>query len=752
MLRIIAGAFLALFTSLSFPSLALAQETLCGDEDFRPPHLVSPSISRGLVSPPPASIFLPFFDDFSKDQNLPDLALWDLLSPYTKVPKLSNQKGLHAPSKGVLTFDGADYYGVKYRTTLNAGEADVLQSKPIDLSAYSPSDSVMLSFFLQPGGLGDLPETQDSFIVWFGYVLDSTHVYTVFSDSLVYDTVKVDTFGYIQVAVDTFFDSTVIFVDSIVIDPCTQIPDTFPSTTVLTVIYDTIVQYITVLDSIYPLAGDSLVIDTIYINQIDSVVTDTIYTRKWVRAYARGGQLSAPGRFSPVVIPLLDSLFFEHPFMFKFTGNGSLNGELDLWHLDYVHLDANRSLGDTNYVDGTVVDLPLSLFGTYTAIPRKHFNADPNLISSNLPFVELANRDNISMNRSLGLKLSGPGLIGCDSLVGTLNLNGTITLAPNTWQDESLGFLTDQVINKDVTLELTACLGSMAGDNDLSNDTLKRYFRIDSLFAYDDGVADRPFGLNQPRGLAQRFSLPDPSRDTLTGVWINFSPLMYYNLTSQQSTCMDGQAFQLAIWTEVGGKPDTLFFSRLSGMTVNYGSELNQFIRYDLGSALKVPPVFYVGIIQSNEMPIGIGMDLNHDNSDKIFYQKLVNNTIAWVNTSFTGTLMIRPEFGTPPPLVGLYSPVKKPVVKTTLFPNPTQSDRFQIAFEGNEVLKKGDLRVFDLQGKLILSQKLAGNQRIYEITLPLGRGNGVYLVQLEGETQSARAVFSTQKLMVTGQ
>ena len=46
--------------------------------------------------------------------------------------------------------------------------------------------------------------------------------------------------------------------------------------------------------------------------------------------------------------------------------------------------------------------------------------------------------------------------------------------------------------------------------------------------------------------------------------------------------------------------------------------------------------------IIDNQM-LYIGMDLNTDNSDKIFY----NTGGSWVNTSYEGSLIIRPVFST---------------------------------------------------------------------------------------------------------
>ncbi|HYG49278.1 MAG TPA: hypothetical protein VD905_00170, partial [Flavobacteriales bacterium] len=75
------------------------------------------------------------------------------------------------PTLGVATFDGFDENGYPYDFSLpgSEGYADLLTSKPIDLGAHSPADSVYLSFFYQPEGYGETPEGEDSLILEINY-------------------------------------------------------------------------------------------------------------------------------------------------------------------------------------------------------------------------------------------------------------------------------------------------------------------------------------------------------------------------------------------------------------------------------------------------------------------------------------------------------------------------------------------------------------------------------------------------------
>lgn len=73
------------------------------------------------------------------------------------------------PTIGVATLDGLNDLGLPYNNTSNTtyGQADYLTSKPINLNGLSEADSVYLSFYYEPRGLGEFPDFKDSLIVEF---------------------------------------------------------------------------------------------------------------------------------------------------------------------------------------------------------------------------------------------------------------------------------------------------------------------------------------------------------------------------------------------------------------------------------------------------------------------------------------------------------------------------------------------------------------------------------------------------------
>ena len=116
--------------------------------------------------------FLPFFDDFSHSNVYPDSTKW------TDNSALVNDGfPLCPPNRNGVTLDVLDANGRVYDFAIsNAFVAEYLTSVRIRLDsimepeprALTPADSVYFSFYYQPQGNGNPPESQDSLVLQFG--------------------------------------------------------------------------------------------------------------------------------------------------------------------------------------------------------------------------------------------------------------------------------------------------------------------------------------------------------------------------------------------------------------------------------------------------------------------------------------------------------------------------------------------------------------------------------------------------------
>ena len=120
----------------------------------------------------PDSINLPFVEDFSYAGPFPDQNLW----LDNKVFINATMSG-SAPSVGVATFDAIDSNGKPYGTVGDTGTNDTLTSNYINLRDFvgtdgakrllGATDSVYMSFFLEPKGLSYAPDELDSMLLEF---------------------------------------------------------------------------------------------------------------------------------------------------------------------------------------------------------------------------------------------------------------------------------------------------------------------------------------------------------------------------------------------------------------------------------------------------------------------------------------------------------------------------------------------------------------------------------------------------------
>jgi hypothetical protein len=113
---------------------------------------------------------LPFFDDFSRQGIYPYHDLWE-----NNFVFINNSYAVNPPSFGVATFDAMNDTGAVYSHMSGFPSiADTLTSVSIRLdslfatnSTLSPADSLYLSFYIQPQGLGDSPQKGDSIVLQF---------------------------------------------------------------------------------------------------------------------------------------------------------------------------------------------------------------------------------------------------------------------------------------------------------------------------------------------------------------------------------------------------------------------------------------------------------------------------------------------------------------------------------------------------------------------------------------------------------
>lgn len=146
---------------LAFPVAGWAQEH-AGPLGANRAVITAP-VPAPLAKKTTSSLTLPFFDDFTGYDIFPEGSLW-----VDRQVFINNTMCVSPISRGVATFDALNEFGLPWDPTSNSNFrfTDSLTSQPINLSGYTPADSLYLSFFYQPQGMGFYPLPNDTFLVY----------------------------------------------------------------------------------------------------------------------------------------------------------------------------------------------------------------------------------------------------------------------------------------------------------------------------------------------------------------------------------------------------------------------------------------------------------------------------------------------------------------------------------------------------------------------------------------------------------
>ncbi|MES2589814.1 MAG: T9SS type A sorting domain-containing protein [Bacteroidota bacterium] len=440
---------------------------------------------------------------------------------------------------------------------------------------------------------------------------------------------------------------------------------------------------------------------------------------QWFHIWSVGG--SPVSDFKRVHIKLTDANYFKSAFQFRFKNYSGVSGGIDQFHVDYVHLRAGSGFQDTLFKDFALVYPLNTLLKDYTQVPWDHFKNNPSSKTANSLEVSLRNGSNVQENFGSGgnVAVSYQGVNeGNIPLLGQNLANGQINYLPFTFHqsqhDVSSSFdfssaKTGDFQEFDVTLSASAQFTNLP-----VNDSTTYKQRFYDSYAYDDGSAEAAFG---PTGTQARlaYKFIPYENDTLRGVKMRFV---------QSVNNVTNKLFLLSVWNDNNGKPgdviyeDNFLYPRQP--SYDYDDSLG-FTNYYFKDLQKLPinGTFYVGWRQLDETPLNIGFDWNIDNSDKIFYS--INNGVDWSNSSFDGSLLMRPIFATSLNKNLSVNEITKEEVIFNIYPNPSSDKLF---IETNQHDFSG-IDLFDLQGKLLYSS--SEFERSFEINHLI---NGIYIVK----------------------
>lgn len=440
---------------------------------------------------------------------------------------------------------------------------------------------------------------------------------------------------------------------------------------------------------------------------------------QWYRTWVVPGGFDTTG-FVEGKVMVNSTAFLKKGFQFRFGSYASTSGALDHWHLDYVRFRVNGGF-DTLYNDIAIAYPNFTILEDYTSVPWKHYKnyATPNdvmidtvkMIVRNNNVVDAIQPDTVGY---ISVDYQGANQwIDYQGSVGTGNWEVgnkqyDIFVSPFYTVDQ---FLHDTTVTLDCEIHLTGT----AVDNAYEiNDTSRIEVKFENYYAYDDGTAEAAYG---PTGTlaSLAYKIEPLESDSLLGVYIGFVPSV---------TDVSGYEFLLTVWDDDNGQPGNILYEDdpFDPRYPLYPYDKNGFRYYALQDSMKLylDGTFYIGWKQYDSQRLNIGMDLNRDNSDKIFYS--INNQNSWLGTVYEGSLLMRPVFDSDMNYVLGY-PERQPIqtFDFTLYPNPTNN---QLNIKG-DVEEIETIQVFDLAGHLVQSYS-----KRYSIDVTF-LNSGIYLMRI---------------------
>lgn len=463
-------------------------------------------------------------------------------------------------------------------------------------------------------------------------------------------------------------------------------------------------------------------------NEEDSLLLEfKTLNDNWLTVWAVPGFSQRPeATFTQVLIQLNDPFYFVSDFQFRFRNLGT-SGNNDHWHIDYVVLDVNRDINDTIRGDISVIGKPSRILKNYRSMPwrqfvdhqedeleenfkifyRNNFNTDRNMqfiYSVEEKFFQTA-IDNFSLSLSPFTSFSN-----FFQEYPTSNF-APLTFAPPNEEDSVL------IVVKQFLTEIPS------SPSFISNDTSALEVPFFNYLAYDDGTAEKGYGLEGPglKKFAYEFHLNKP--DSLQAIQIHFT-----HINRDASNLL----FSLFIWKSINfstGEEDTLYQKDfLKPLRVD---TINGFASYVLDSALYLDAgSFFIGWQQTDLQNAQIGLDIQNSARSKIHI--FANG--SWITSAVEAAPMIRPVLGKK--VNFLFTSIaekNKNENSFVLFPNPAKNMlNLKFAEPLNEPVY---LQIFDLSGHTIHSQiQIYENNSISIGHLPSGtyfitaKSNSLYI------------------------
>ncbi len=450
---------------------------------------------------------------------------------------------------------------------------------------------------------------------------------------------------------------------------------------------------------------------------------------QWQSVWHVGGG-SIMDTFKLVLIPIVNEEWLVDGFQFRFLNYASVSSNYepswvsntDHWNIDYIKMDTARTYTDTLNNEAAFVENFTSMIDGFENVPWKHFKTNAaELMKDSLFYVF----NNTTLNTTLNIIRQCEVFDLSTNSLEYFEYNDNDNIDPQSTLEykQFLDYVFDSDEEDSVTFLIKGFLGTdFTSERNIYrwNDTIHYYQKFSNYYAYDDGTAEKGYGITGQNtaysSLAYQFT--PIVADTLYGVYIHFNQVMNEG---------NRKYFFLNVWADNDGIPGDTLYQKI-GVIPEYSDEINGFMYYALDTALFIDTTFYIGWTKTTDDMLNCGFDLNRVSNQHLFY----NVSGDWVNSAIEGALMVRPVLGSQPQVSNV--PQITQSQEFEIYPNPA-SNEFKISVFSDYNM----IQIFDASGKLVFSDDSKSEINISSLN------NGMYYVKLISETD----VYKTQKLLI---
>ena len=449
-------------------------------------------------------------------------------------------------------------------------------------------------------------------------------------------------------------------------------------------------------------------------------------------------------------ITINDAQFLHEDFQFRFRNYALRNGAVDLWHIDYIRLEAEEMTQSNR--DLAFTEFPSNILRDYTNAPWTHLQdeleVDFDLILTDIAIdvynhsinnISIADSEFLVNGISQGqtLRFKRQDLLSQDSSSQANITNGSHLFTNPVRGEFAFIFRNEfQTSDKvDIQVDYSFIQNNTEPLATQGNNQVSRTFELSNYYAYDDNSAESAYFIGTGGQVAVKFT--NYKADLLQAVRLQIPRIVGGDLS--------GSNFTLKVWVEnLNTEPiyEAPFTKPL--FIDEFVDSLQAFTTYILrdsetGESAPVElPVgdFYIGWEQvtscANVNCLPVGFDRNTPSATNTIF---INVDGGWrgirtffeneeVPPSQRGALMLRPVVGPVTPNDSETVGVEALAIPQLLaiYPNPTNGTINFDLFEGNYA--DYEINVFNTLGQQLIQQNLTPRMDLVNQTA------GIYFLQ----------------------